>query len=149
MKGFGVFLLVVYPGAFVDVATDQLLSLSPWQQLRIFCAGVWHNIVIVILALLILISLPVLLSPFYSTGRSVAVTALTEVSTYSLGKGKGKVLYSLPSIGPGADPGIQAVSPQVTKSSPVVGCHYFPPGLRFTFVSIYQMAPPLTEVTDI
>ena len=28
---------------------------------------------------------------------------------------KGKVIpYSLPSVGPGADPGIQAVSPQVT-----------------------------------
>ena len=31
------------------------------------------------------------------------------------GKVKGKVfLYSLPSVGPGADPGVQAVSPQVT-----------------------------------
>ena len=29
--------------------------------------------------------------------------------------GKGKVIpYSLPSVGPGADPGVQAVSPQVT-----------------------------------
>ena len=34
-------------------------------------------------------------------------------NTYS--KGKGKVFpYSLPSVGPGADPGVQAVSPQVT-----------------------------------
>ena len=30
-------------------------------------------------------------------------------------KGKGKVFpYSLPSVGPGADPGVQALSPQVT-----------------------------------
>jgi len=30
-------------------------------------------------------------------------------------KSKGKVFpYSLPSVGPGADPGVQAVSPQVT-----------------------------------
>jgi len=30
-------------------------------------------------------------------------------------KGKGKVFpYSLPNVGPGADPGVQAVSPQVT-----------------------------------
>ena len=41
---------------------------------------------------------------------------------------KVKVLpYSLPSVGPGADPSVQAVSRQV-------GCHYFSPGLRFTFV---------------
>jgi len=32
-----------------------------------------------------------------------------------LKKGKGKVFpYSLPSVVPGADPGVQAVSPQVT-----------------------------------
>jgi len=37
---------------------------------------------------------------------------------YSKVKGKG-FPYSLPSVGPGADPGVQAVSPQVTdyKSS--------------------------------
>jgi len=35
---------------------------------------------------------------------------------------KGKVLpYSLPSVGPGADPGVQAVSPQVTISHPPGG----------------------------
>ena len=34
---------------------------------------------------------------------------------YRYDKGKGKVFpYSLPSVGPGADPGVQAVSPQVT-----------------------------------
>jgi len=46
--------------------------------------------------------------------------------------GRGKVLpYSLPSVGPGVDPGVQAVSPQVTWSHPSGGgCHYFSPGLR-------------------
>ena len=34
---------------------------------------------------------------------------------WSMVKGKGKVFpYSLPSVGSGADPGVQAVSPQVT-----------------------------------
>ena len=37
-------------------------------------------------------------------------------------KGKGKGFpYSTPSIGPGADPGVQAVSPQVTVSHPPSG----------------------------
>jgi len=44
-------------------------------------------------------------------------------------KGKGKGFpYSTPSVGPGADPGVQAVSLQVIH--PAVGCHYFPPGLQ-------------------
>ena len=35
---------------------------------------------------------------------------------------KDKVLpYSLPSVGPGADPGVQAVNPQVTISHPPGG----------------------------
>jgi len=53
-------------------------------------------------------------------------------------------------LGPGADPGVQAVSTQVTISHPpAVGCRYLPPGLRFTSVNVHQMAPPLTEVTGI
>ena len=35
-------------------------------------------------------------------------------------KGKG-FPYSIPSVGPGADPGVQAVSPQVTISHPPGG----------------------------
>ena len=35
--------------------------------------------------------------------------------------------YSIPSVGPGADPGVQAVSPQVTVSHP--------PGGRLTLLS--------------
>ena len=43
-----------------------------------------------------------------------------------------KVLqYSLPSVGSGADPGVQAVSPHVTL--PAVGCYYFQPGLRLSW----------------
>jgi len=79
VNGFGIFLLVLYPGAFVDIATDQLLSLSPWQQLRIFCAGVWHNFIIVVVAVVILVSLPTLLAPFYVSGHTVLVTGLTQV----------------------------------------------------------------------
>ena len=65
---------------------------------------------------------------------------------------KGKVLpYSLLSIGPGADPGVQAVSPQVTfqVTTPMAGCHDFLPGLRLYLVSIHQMAPPPIEVANI
>jgi len=45
------------------------------------------------------------------TGQETA-RAFEEI--FNKGK-KGKVFpYSLPSVGPGADPGVQAVSPQVT-----------------------------------
>jgi len=43
------------------------------------------------------------------------------LSRYTV-KGKGKGFpYSIPSVGPGGDPGVQAVSPQVTVSHPPGG----------------------------
>ena len=56
-----------------------LFAVSPWRQLRIFCAGVWHNIVIVILGVLLLYSLPVTLSPFYTLHEQLVVVSHTEV----------------------------------------------------------------------
>ena len=52
----------------------------------------------------------------YSCGRRPNFAALNR------GKGKGKGFpYSTPSVGPGADPGVQAVSLQVTVSHPPGG----------------------------
>jgi len=45
-----------------------------------------------------------------------------ELNSDRLVKDKGKGLsYSIPSVGPGADPGVQAVSPRVTVSHPPGG----------------------------
>ena len=65
---------------------------------------------------------------------------------------KGKVFpYSLPSIGPGADPGVQAVSPQVTWSE-----SRHRPGSAVTFCqacgylrSFHQMALPVNGSTHL
>ena len=58
-----------------------LQAISPMQQLRIFCAGVWHNFIIVVAAICVLVSLPWLLWPAYSVGKGVAITSVAEVST--------------------------------------------------------------------
>ena len=48
--------------------------------------------------------------------------SLEATHTYSGKKVKVKAFpYSIPSVGPGADPGVQAVSPQVTVSHPPGG----------------------------
>jgi len=60
---------------------------------------------------------------------------------YNVESIEGKVLSdSLPSVGPGDDPGVQAVSPQVTLSHP--------PGGRLPLLSARLMLPSqLTSVT--
>ena len=43
MDTFGVFLMYLYPGAFVDIG-DSVHKLPPLAQLRVFCGGVWHEL---------------------------------------------------------------------------------------------------------
>lgn len=83
VNGFGLFLLILYPGAYVDLSSEHLQVVSPLRQLRIYCAGVWHNFVIVIFALVVIFILPILLIPFYSTGSAVVITQVSENSAVS------------------------------------------------------------------
>ncbi|CAG5125872.1 unnamed protein product [Candidula unifasciata] len=83
INGFGLFLLLVYPGAFVDLSTEHLQAVSPLRQLRIYCAGVWHNLVVAVAAAVVLMLLPTLLFPFYTLGTSVVVTGVMQNSAVS------------------------------------------------------------------
>ncbi|KAJ2743635.1 hypothetical protein GGI20_003607 [Coemansia sp. BCRC 34301] len=53
LRSFGLFVMGVYPGAFVDLPRDKLEQAPVVQQLRIVCAGVWHNAVAALLAWLL------------------------------------------------------------------------------------------------
>lgn len=87
VNGFGIFIMALYPGAFVDLSTEHLQVISPVRQLRIFCAGIWHNFVIVIFAITALLFLPLFLLPFYHSGHSILVTNVIENSPVSGPKG--------------------------------------------------------------
>ena len=53
--------------------------ITPMRQLRIYCAGVWHNFVIAVIALVVLFSMPWVLLPFYQLGAGVAIMDVQEV----------------------------------------------------------------------
>nr|SVE78939.1 EOG090X08FA [Daphnia lumholtzi] len=78
--GFGLLVWFIVPAAFVELPTKDVTSLSPWKQLKIYCAGVWHNIVLSIVAFLIMTSLPILLMPLFQTGVGVCVLNLDRYS---------------------------------------------------------------------
>nr|XP_037281489.1 membrane-bound transcription factor site-2 protease-like [Rhipicephalus microplus] len=80
IQGCGFFVLGIFPGAFVDLPKDQVSVLSPWRQLKIYCAGVWHNIVAALLALLLLFGNKYLLVPFYAENSGVSVISVLEES---------------------------------------------------------------------
>lgn len=80
VNGFGVFVMLIYPGAFVDLHTEHLQALNAIGQLRIYCAGVWHNFLLVIWGVVVLMTMPYLLSPLYLTGNGVVITEVSPVS---------------------------------------------------------------------
>ncbi|XP_037793191.1 membrane-bound transcription factor site-2 protease-like [Penaeus monodon] len=80
VNGFGFVLMFILPGAFVDVPTEEIRTLTPFRQLKILCAGVWHNIVLVLLAVALGLSVPYILQPLYIHGRGMTVLSLTQDS---------------------------------------------------------------------
>ncbi|KAL4232997.1 Membrane-bound transcription factor site-2 protease [Mactra antiquata] len=83
VNGFGLFLLLIYPGAYVDLSSDHLQIISPLRQLRIYCAGVWHNFVIALIGVGLLFTYPWFFMPFYTTGNGVVITQVSENTAVS------------------------------------------------------------------
>ncbi|KAI8093423.1 uncharacterized protein BX664DRAFT_259342 [Halteromyces radiatus] len=54
IQSSGLFISYIYPGAFVNIPDQYLLLLSPFRQLKIICAGVWHNVVLYLFTLILL-----------------------------------------------------------------------------------------------
>eukprot|EP01117_Protostelium_nocturnum_P017200 TRINITY_DN6968_c0_g1_i1.p1 TRINITY_DN6968_c0_g1~~TRINITY_DN6968_c0_g1_i1.p1 ORF type:complete len:495 (+),score=143.38 TRINITY_DN6968_c0_g1_i1:33-1517(+) len=96
VESFGIFLMAIYPGAFVEFKQDFLQEegeeelstpnlmkkkISPFQQLKIICAGSWHNAVLAFAACILLYLLPLVLFPFYSSlDQGLMVTSLEKGS---------------------------------------------------------------------
>ena len=62
------FVLVLWflPVAFVSLSTTELEEISAWRRLKIFSAGVWHNIVLSGIAYVLLVNLvPAVFAPLF------------------------------------------------------------------------------------
>ncbi|KAG5879674.1 hypothetical protein JTB14_021477 [Gonioctena quinquepunctata] len=75
----GANMFFVLPVAFVNLSTDKFSSLSPKQTLKILCAGVWHNIILALVALAIYIFLPFLFSVCFHVQRVCMLVMLSSV----------------------------------------------------------------------
>lgn len=73
VNGFGVFVLAVYPGAFTDIEPISLKRASPFKRLQIFGAGIWHNLLLALLAFGLFHAAPIIVSPVLARGNGVSV----------------------------------------------------------------------------
>ncbi|KAF7635512.1 Peptidase_M50 domain-containing protein, partial [Meloidogyne graminicola] len=80
VTGLGFFVFAIYPGAFTEVEPNELDRCSYAQKLRIYGAGVWHNIILAIVGLFFLLLIPIIFKPFYSNNAGVIVTGISPRS---------------------------------------------------------------------
>ncbi|CAJ0581199.1 unnamed protein product, partial [Mesorhabditis spiculigera] len=95
VSGFGVFVLGIYPGAFTEIDDLGLNQRPTWSKLRVYCGGVWHNLVLAAVGCLVVYSTPYLLSPFFTTGSGVTVEEVSQQSGLYGGLKPGQVVTKI------------------------------------------------------
>ncbi|XP_023019588.2 membrane-bound transcription factor site-2 protease [Leptinotarsa decemlineata] len=75
----GANIFFVLPVAFVNISTEKLTS-SCLKSLKVLCAGVWHNIVLTLVALLMYMSIPFLFSPFFHIDKGIVISEIAKNS---------------------------------------------------------------------
>ncbi|KAM0871241.1 hypothetical protein ACQ4PT_039518 [Festuca glaucescens] len=83
MEYVAIFIAVVFPGALVALNYDLLENLSLFSMLRIYCAGIWHNVMLCAACVLMTLLLPVVLYPLYTSGDGLTVMGVPQTSPLS------------------------------------------------------------------
>uniref|UniRef100_A0A7E4W2P6 Membrane-bound transcription factor site-2 protease n=1 Tax=Panagrellus redivivus TaxID=6233 RepID=A0A7E4W2P6_PANRE len=80
VTGFGIFLYGIYPGAFTEIDTGELERATPAQKLRIYSAGIWHNLILALLGYIFYLLVPTMCLLLFKTGAGVLVTDISSNS---------------------------------------------------------------------
>lgn len=78
--GFGLHLMLIVPIATTEIDTLQMRHLNVWKKLKIFSAGIWHNFLLAAFSYGLLLLIPMLLAPIYSTNNAVFITHINKNS---------------------------------------------------------------------
>jgi membrane-associated protease RseP (regulator of RpoE activity) len=81
IQGVGVFVVGMFPGAFVRIE-DSVQYLPSRSQLRVYCAGVWHNAILVLICYALLLVGPYT-APLFGFSEPSAGAAVASVSASS------------------------------------------------------------------
>ncbi|XP_074603667.1 membrane-bound transcription factor site-2 protease isoform X2 [Brevipalpus obovatus] len=78
VDGFGLMIFALVPMAFVEMDGNQLQKISFKARMRIFCGGVWHNVVLGVVAILAILLLPYFAAPLFVSGQGVSVISIAN-----------------------------------------------------------------------
>ncbi|XP_065847928.1 membrane-bound transcription factor site-2 protease homolog isoform X2 [Euphorbia lathyris] len=90
-----IFVAVLFPGALVAFNYELLQILQPFDALRVYCAGIWHNALCCAVCGLVVFLLPLVLFPFYVHGEGLMVLEVPFSSSLSGYLSPGDVIVTL------------------------------------------------------
>jgi len=96
VEGLGVFLVYIYIGAYVAIGNCDYIQAR--RRLRIFCAGVWHNLILSLFSCCLIFCLPQLLFPLYQfESNQVIIQSQDKMSPLAVKYGlqNGDILKSI------------------------------------------------------
>ena len=78
------FVLWFLPVAFVSLSTNELEDLGAWRRLKIFSAGVWHNLILALVAYVCLIHVvPAIFAPLFQVVDELQLDNRLVVKTFT------------------------------------------------------------------
>ncbi|KAL9263564.1 Membrane-bound transcription factor site-2 protease-like protein [Drosera capensis] len=98
MEYFAVFIAGLFPGALVAFNNDLLEEKSRSTALRIYCAGIWHNVTCCAACGFALLVLPLIFSPLYIHGEGPMVLHVSSSSPVSSYLSPGDIIVSVDGI---------------------------------------------------
>lgn len=87
VNGFGLHLYFCIPIAYTEINLEQLNNLKGIRKLRIFCGGIWHNIILAIFCYFLLSTFDGIFKSFYKINESVIITDIHHDSSLIGDKG--------------------------------------------------------------
>jgi len=76
IKSAGIFLFIIFPGAFVEVDEKQINKRSPKSRMRIFTAGIFANLLTALFVIGLIALLPLALAPMYNADTALIITEI-------------------------------------------------------------------------
>ncbi|CAH1114137.1 unnamed protein product [Psylliodes chrysocephalus] len=76
----GANIFFILPVAYVNLSTEKLFNLEGKKTLRIMCAGIWHNIVLSVIGIMLYCLLPVIFSMIFHVNRGITITQIAKNS---------------------------------------------------------------------
>lgn len=95
MEYIAIFLATIIPGALVSFNNDLLQSLPRLSTLRIYCAGIWHNMMFCAVCWIALFLLPSILYPLYIHSEMPMVVEMPQNSPLSGHLSVGDIITSV------------------------------------------------------